>query len=164
MAISTHINSDAVIEAPEFLVLIDSKIPILKRMKRKSRLIIIITRNGIKQLPDKIGIEVVNVSKTNPEMIPTRNETRNTVQLPAIFAKIIFHRGTAFATISLSVPFSFSPEMLLKVTIKASSERIIVIIKQKSILPKSKATGLFIPYSFSACHTPRESVVILFGR
>jgi hypothetical protein len=48
MAISTHTNSDAVIEAPEFLVLIDSKIPILKRIKRKSRLIIIITRNGIK--------------------------------------------------------------------------------------------------------------------
>jgi hypothetical protein len=48
IAISTHSNSDAVIDAPEFLVLIDSNIPILKRIKRKSRLITIITRNGTK--------------------------------------------------------------------------------------------------------------------
>jgi hypothetical protein len=48
IAINTHNNNDAVIEAPEFLVLIESNIPILKRMNKNIRLIIIITRNGTK--------------------------------------------------------------------------------------------------------------------
>ena len=91
------------------------------------------------------------------------NGTKRTMYLPTILLRRIRLRGMELAIIRRNVPFSLSPDMELKVNIRAANEIINITLKRKSAFPNRSDCGLSMPDSLTVRNKPDCEVNTLSG-
>jgi hypothetical protein len=145
----THTKNNNTIEAIEFDVNVEMQTPKLTIPKINRSVTPVIARKAGQTFVDAIETsgELSSISKANKT--DRINGIKRTIYFPIILLMRILLRGMEFAIISRNVPFSFSPEMELKVKSRAASDTINVTLKRKSAFPKRSDWGLSIPESLT---------------
>ena len=145
-------------------VIAETRMPKLNIDKINNKVANRMTRNGRKMLAEKIGTVPERLKIISEKRMEIRKGMNKIIKLPRILARIIFQRGIEFDIIRRRVPFSFSPDIVLKVKINARREMTKLTLNNKSILPKRSDGGLLTPDSLMIRASPLFEVTILLGR